>query len=207
MLPIWLTTGRAGLREHAQTAHSLCCTQLLTTMKPWRQILHRQAGALSHREGPSRPCMAVAGSNRELRKGGFFSHELQILCFLGELATESTWLAQQNPAARHSVRAAVGEIVVVCETIVKMWQGVPQRKAWLWKVPVVEKGQAKRKRNCCNGSLETGWLLMRPSLVGGILVLWPWGTVNFRLTLAAATHEWREQGLKGELVASTLDIL
>lgn len=47
-----------------------------------------------HREGPSRPCMDVAGPNREFRKGGFFSQELQIVYFLGKLATESTWLAQ-----------------------------------------------------------------------------------------------------------------
>lgn len=148
--------------------------------------------------------MAVAEPNR-VEEGRIFSQELQILYFLGKLATESTWLAQQNPAARHSVRAAVGEIIV-CETTVKMWQGLPQRKACLWKVPVVEKGLAKRKRNCCNGSLETGWLLMRPSL-GGVLVLWPWGTVSFPLTLAAATREQRELGLKGELVASTVGIL
>lgn len=32
-----------------------------------------------HREGPSRLCVAVAEPNRELRKGGFFSQELQMV--------------------------------------------------------------------------------------------------------------------------------
>lgn len=126
--------------------------------------LHQQAGACVPLEGPSRPRMAVAGPSRELRKGGFFSQELQIVYFLGKLATESTWLAQQNPAARHSVRAAVGE-VLVCETTIKMWQSFPQTR-WLQKVPVVEKSLVKR--NYCSGALETGWLWMRPSLWGAL---------------------------------------
>lgn len=74
---------------------------------------------------------------------------------------------------------------------------------------MVEKGLAKR--NCCSGSLETGWLL-RP-VFWGDLVLWPQGTVTFPLTQwghldsgSCHTSERREQDLKGELVASTVGI-
>lgn len=52
------------------------------------------------------------------------------------------------------------------------------------------------------------WLVIDQTFLGtGVLVLWPWGTVSFPLTLAAATCEQRELGLKGELVASTVGIL
>lgn len=52
------------------------------------------------------------------------------------------------------------------------------------------------------------WLVIDQTFLGtGVLVLWPWGTVSFPLTLAAVTREQRELGLKGELVASTVGIL
>lgn len=51
------------------------------------------------------------------------------------------------------------------------------------------------------------WLVIDETFLRGVLVLWSWGTVSFPLTLAAATGEQRERGLKGELVPSTVGIL
>lgn len=89
----------------------------------------------------------------------------------------------------------------------KRRQGLPQARAQLQKVPVVEnKSLAKGKRNCCNGSLEASWLSMR-------LVLQPWGAASFPPTqgkwilAAAAPVEQREPGLTGELVAAAAGIL
>lgn len=95
----------------------------------------------------------------------FFSRAVNCLFFRKASNSEHLAGPAKSYCQSQSVRAAVGEILA-CETTVKMWQGLLQTRAWLWKVPVVEKGLAKR--NCCNGSLATGLLLMSPSLCGAL---------------------------------------
>lgn len=51
------------------------------------------------------------------------------------------------------------------------------------------------------------WLVIDETFLGGGPCAVAMGTVSFPLTLAAATREQRELGLKGELVASTVGIL
>lgn len=84
--------------------------------------------------------------------------------------------------------------------------GSPPEKGLAVESPCGEKRPGKEEEELLQW-FPRDWLVIDETFLGGVLVLWPWGTVSFSLTLAAATREWREQGLKGELVASTVGIL
>lgn len=104
------------------------------------------------REGPARHCTVAAGLELELRKGEFFLKG----CSLSP-ATRST---RPGLAGDCCPRHAVAELLLGGSWFVKP----PQRCGLAAESPCGGKKPGKGKRNCCNGSLEAGWLLMRPSL-------------------------------------------
>lgn len=125
-----------------------------------------------HRERPSRPCMAVARPNRELRKGGFFfSRAANCLFFRKTSNREHLAGPARSCCQAQSVRAAVVESFV-CETTVKMWQGLPPGKGLAVESPCGGERPGKEEEELLQW-FPRGWLVIdEPFLVGG-LVLWP----------------------------------